>query len=73
MTRRLDATEAITSTAVGFAVSWLLTFAVLPLWGLHPSAGEAVAITAVYTAASVVRGYAVRRAFRALAGRGSLR
>ena len=68
MNRRLDATEAVTSTAVGFAVSWALTFAVLPLWGLHPSAGEAVAITAVYTAASVVRGYAVRRAFRALAG-----
>ena len=69
MTRRLDATEAVTSTAVGFAVSWVLTFAVLPLWGLHPSAGEALAITAVYTAASVARGYAVRRVFRHIGDR----
>ena len=72
MTRRLDAAEAVTSTAVGFAVSWVLTFAVLPLWGLHPSAGEALAITAVYTAASVARGYAVRRAFRHFAAQESL-
>ena len=66
MTRRIDATEAVTSTAVGFAVSWVLTWAVLPLWGLHPSPGEALAITAVYTAASVARSYAVRRVFRSL-------
>lgn len=67
MTRRIDMTEAATSTATGFAVSWLLTLYVLPLWGLHPSAHDALGITAVYTTASVVRAYAVRRAFRRLA------
>jgi len=64
MTRRIDAAEAVTSTAAGFAVSWALTFCALPLWGFQPSAGDALAITAVYTAASVARGYLVRRIFR---------
>ena len=64
--RRLDLLEAMASTALGFFVSLFITYAALPLWGLHPSPTDALGITALYTAASVARGYAVRRAFRAL-------
>lgn len=59
-----DATEAATSTAVGFAVSWALTFWALPLWGFAPQVGQAVGITAIYTVASFLRSWAVRKAFR---------
>lgn len=56
--------ETTISTALGFAVSWALTFHLLPLWGFAPSRGQALGITAVYTAASFIRGYAVRAAFK---------
>ena len=60
----MTAIETAISTAIGFAVSWALTFWVLPHWGFAPSHGQAVQITAVYTAASFIRGYAIRAAFR---------
>lgn len=56
--------EAATTTAIGFCVSWLLTWAVLPIWGFAPSPGASLQITAVYTAASFLRSWAVRAAFR---------
>lgn len=62
----MDALEAAISTAGGFVVSWALTFYVLPIWGFAPSHGQAVQITAVYTAASFLRGWAVRWGFRRL-------
>jgi len=66
--RRLDLVEAFAGTAVGFALSWALTVWALPWWGLAPSAVDALGITALFTAASVARGYAVRRVFRRLEG-----
>ena len=62
-TRSMSATEAVTSTAVGFAVSWGLTLMVLPLFGYAVTLGHSVGITAVYTIASVIRSYAIRRVF----------
>lgn len=62
-TRSMSAVEAITGTAVGFAVSWLLTLTVLPLFGYAVTLGHSVGITAIYTVASILRGYAIRRAF----------
>lgn len=61
--RSLSAIEAVTSTVVGFGVSLALTFTVLPSFGYAVTAPDAWGITAIYTASSVVRGYAVRRAF----------
>ena len=63
--RRLSALEAVASTAIGFGVSLALTFTVLPLFGYHVTASHAWGITAIYTGASIIRGYAVRRAFNA--------
>ncbi len=61
--RSLSAIEAVTSTAVGFGVSLALTFTVLPAFGYAVTAPDAWGITAIYTAASVLRAYVVRRAF----------
>ena len=61
--RSVSAIEAVTSTAVGFGVSLALTFTVLPAFGYAVTAPDAWGITVVYTLASVVRSYAVRRLF----------
>jgi len=61
--KRMSATEAIASTAICFIVSLALTFTVLPLFGYPVTATHAWGITAIYTAASILRGYVVRRAF----------
>lgn len=61
--RRLSALEAATSTAAGFIVSLALTFTVLPAFGYAVTPSHGLGITAIYTAASVLRGYIVRRAF----------
>ena len=59
----MSAVEAITSTAAGFFVSLVLTFTVLPLFGYPVTSTHAWGITAIYTIASVVRGYIIRRLF----------
>ncbi len=56
--------EVITNLGVGIVVSWILTYWVLPWgWGLEPAVGQAVEITVMYTIASLVRSYGLRRAF----------
>ena len=55
--------ETLTSVGTGFIISWTLTYYVLPLWGFLPTVGEAGAITLVYTGASLIRTFIVRRIF----------
>lgn len=62
-TRTHSAIEAATNIAVGYAVSVALTFTVLPVFGYNVTAGDSFGISAVFTAASLVRSYALRRAF----------
>ena len=59
----MSAVEVVAGTVVGFAVSLALTFTVLPAFGYPVTAPDAWGITAIYTAASILRGYAVRRFF----------
>ena len=54
--------EAATNVTCGLVVSWAITVLVLPVWGFEPSLTEALEITAVYTVASLIRSYGVRRA-----------
>jgi len=55
--------ETITNTASGAAISYMLALYVLPYWELNPTHGEAFEITIMFTLASLLRGYAVRRIF----------
>ena len=65
-TRFKSATEAVCSTLIGFMVSFALTMYILPVCGLVPTIGQAWQITVVYTIASLIRSYGVRRMFRRL-------
>jgi hypothetical protein len=62
---RADLAESLTNAVIGLAVSWAITYLALPLWGLHPSAAQSAAITALYFGISFARSWAIRRAFRA--------
>lgn len=55
--------ETLASIAIGFVVSLGITAVVLPAYGLPVSWGDNVQITAIFTVASIIRGYAVRRVF----------
>ncbi len=55
--------ETLAGIAIGFVISMVLTAYVFPLFGHHISIGDNLQITAVFTVASVVRGYFVRRFF----------
>lgn len=60
----MPALEAITNALVGLLISWAGTWLVLPLWGLHPSAGQSAAITAMFFGLSFARSLALRLVFR---------
>lgn len=67
MTRRIDAAEAITNSVVGLPISWAASYWFLPLFGLHPSAGQSLGVTMLFAALSAARSWLLRRAFRRVA------
>lgn len=60
--------ETCASIAIGFAVSVVITAIVMPAYGHAVSLGENLQITAIFTAASIARGYLVRRWFNSMHG-----
>lgn len=61
--RSVSAIEVLVGTVAGFFVSLVLTFTVLPAFGYAVTSSHAWGITAIYTGASLLRGYIVRRMF----------
>lgn len=57
--------ESTVSTVVGFFVSLAMTATVLPAYGFHLKLYDAWEITALFSIASILRGYLVRRLFNA--------
>ena len=62
-TRFMSLIETLVGIAIGFTVSVIITALVLPAYGHHVTMGDNLQITAIFTVASVIRGYLVRRAF----------
>jgi putative effector of murein hydrolase len=61
--RWLSLIEAITNVAVGYVLAVFTQILVFPWFGFHPSVGENMALGSVFTAVSLIRGYALRRLF----------
>lgn len=57
--------EALFNTCIGLVISVIANQVIFPQFGFHPSVGENVAISAIYTVISIVRGYCLRRWFNA--------
>lgn len=54
--------EAVINTAIGFVISMALAIIVYPLFGAKFTMAQNFWITVIFTVASVIRSYAVRRA-----------
>ena len=65
-TRWMSLVEAVTNVLVGYGVAVATQWAVFPLFGLHATLQENLAIGLIFTAVSLVRSYLLRRAFEAL-------
>lgn len=63
--RKMSVVEVVTSTALGFVVAVITTVIVFPWFGLRVTLPDNLAITAIFTVVSLVRGYCVRRLFEA--------
>lgn len=61
--RPMSLVEALTSTAIGFAVAVTTQLIVFPWFGLPATLSDSLAIGAIFTLVSVARSYAVRRLF----------
>jgi hypothetical protein len=62
-TRRFSWIEVITNTLVGFIVSLLIQLAIYPIMDIPVKFHQNVIITCVFTGASILRGYLIRRFF----------
>lgn len=61
--RRMSLIETVASIAIGFVVSVIITAVVMPAYGHHVTLADNIEITAIFTLASIARGYLVRRFF----------
>ena len=61
--RMMSAVEASANVAIGYLVSVAANLLILPLFGYDVSVANSFAIGLAFTAVSLVRSYALRRAF----------
>ncbi len=59
----MSAVESVTNVAIGYGIAVATQVAVFPLFGLHASMSDNLAIGAIFTVVSLVRSYALRRWF----------
>lgn len=56
--------ETLVNVGTGFFISMIIQFVVVPLVsGYYPTAGQNILITLIFTVASVIRGFCVRRLY----------
>ena len=67
--RLMSLAESVTNVVVGYVLAIATQIVVFPWFGLHPSLGENLALGGIFTAISLIRGYALRRLFEAIDAR----
>ena len=67
--RLMSLIEAWANVFVGYWVSVAANYIVLPWFGFHVSAGQAIGIGVIFTAISLVRSYLLRRWFNRMVNR----
>lgn len=61
--KKFSLIESITNTIVGFIVSLLIQLAIYPIMDIPVTFSQNIIITFVFTIASILRGYLIRRLF----------
>ena len=64
--KAMSMVEAVSSVAIGFGIALAVQIVVFPAFGIIIPLSDDLLITAIFTAASVVRGFVVRRFFEAI-------
>ena len=64
--RRMSLIEAGSNVSVGYLLAVVMQIMVFPWFGLNATVEENLAIGALFTAISLIRGYALRRLFARL-------
>lgn len=64
--RRMSLVEAFTNVVIGYVLAVATQMMVFPLFGLHTSLSNDLAIGAVFTVVSIIRSYVLRRLFEQL-------
>lgn len=61
--RTMSAVESVANVAVGYGIAVATQAAVFPLFGIHATAADHLAIGAIFTVVSLARSYLLRRVF----------
>lgn len=64
--RRMSLVEAVANVTVGYGIAVATQAMVFPMFGIHATLSDNLAIGGLFTIASIVRGFALRRLFEAL-------
>ena len=64
--RRMSLAESLANVAVGYGIAVATQAVVFPMFGLHTSLSDDLAIGAAFTVVSVCRSYMLRRVFERL-------
>ena len=62
-TKWMSFIETLVNLIIGFLISMVITILVFPHYGLNPSISANFQLTAIFTLASLIRGYFLRRLF----------
>ena len=65
--RMMSLVEAVANVVAGYALAVGVQVLVFPLFGLEATLRQSLAIGAIFTLVSLVRGYLLRRVFEAIA------
>lgn len=63
-THKMSLLETVTNTAVGFVINQTAQILIFPLFGIFIAYSVNFEIAVVFTVISVIRGFALRRAFQ---------
>ena len=64
--RIMSAVESVANVAIGYGVAIATQAAVFPLFGIHATVGDHLAIGGIFTIVSLARSYLLRRLFNFL-------
>lgn len=61
--RTMSAVESVANVAIGYGIAVATQAAVFPLFGIHATTADHLAIGAIFTVVSLARSYVLRRVF----------
>lgn len=62
-TRKASAVESVANVAIGYGIAVSAQTVIFPIFGVHVSTADHLAIGAMFTVVSLARSYALRRLF----------